>query len=213
MRFREVLKFSAAVAGLCCLAVPGTGISAPAAANGPPKYKYDAEWPKPLPNHWALGGITGLFVDKDDHIWVLNRPRDLKEDAVAKGEAECCSAAPAVLEFDTAGNLLKAWGKPDMVPGWPQSEHTIFTDKEGNVYIAGAQASDTLLKFSGDGKFVKDFGHRGPKVARGQAQKQDNQQTDLLLRGVAAATRRYAARRRSGAGRLSACVSSAANSA
>jgi DNA-binding beta-propeller fold protein YncE len=188
MRFKKALKFSAAVAALYCFAGLGTGISAPAAADGPPKYKYDAEWPKPLPNHWALGGITGMFVDQEDHIWVLNRPRDLKEDAVAKGEAECCSAAPAVLEFDTAGNLLKAWGKPDMVPGWPQSEHTIFTDKEGNVYIAGAQASDTLLKFSGDGKFIKDFGHRGPKVARGQAQKQDNQQTDLLLRGVAAAT-------------------------
>ena len=107
---------------------------------------------------------------KDDHIWVLNRPRDRKEDEVAKGEAECCPPAPAVLEFDTAGNLLKAWGKPDMVPGWPQSEHTIFTDNEGNVYFAGAQPGDTLLKFTGDGKFVKDFGHRGPKVARGQPQ-------------------------------------------
>jgi len=186
-RFTGLLKVSAAIAGLCCLSVIGAGTAAPA-AEGPPKYKYDADWPKPLPNHWIVGGITGLFVDKDDHIWVLNRPRDLKEDNVAKGEAECCSPAPAVLEFDTAGNLLKAWGKPDMVPGWPQSEHTIFTDNEGNVYFAGAQPGDTLLKFTGDGKFVKDFGHRGPKVARGQPQKQDNQQTDLLLRGVDAAT-------------------------
>jgi len=188
MRLRTVLKFSVAAAGLCCLAVLGTGVSGLAAAEGPPKYKYDPEWPKPLPNHWILGGITGLFVDKDDHVWVLNRPRDLKVDEVAKGDAECCARAPAILEFDTAGNLLKSWGTPDMVPGWPQSEHTIFTDNEGNVYIAGAQAGDTLLKFTSDGKFVKDFGHRGPKVARGQQQKQDNQQTDLLLRGVAAAT-------------------------
>ena len=37
------------------------------------------------------------------------------------------------------------------MPGWPQSEHTIFTDNEGNVYFAGAQAGDTLLKFTGDG--------------------------------------------------------------
>ncbi len=138
----HILKASAAVVGLCCLAVLGTGTAAPA-AEGPAKYKYDPDWPKPLPNHWILGGITGLFVDKEDHIWVLNRPRDLKVDEVAKGEAECCSAAPAVLEFDTAGNLLKAWGKPDMVPGWPSSEHTIFTDNEGNVYIAGAQPGDT----------------------------------------------------------------------
>jgi len=186
-RRKSFLKISAAIGGLCALSIIGTGTAAPA-AEGPPKYKYDSDWPKPLPNHWALGGITGLFVDKDDHIWVLNRPRDLKEDAVAKGEAECCTAAPAVLEFDTAGNLLNAWGKPDMVPGWPQSEHTVFTDNEANVYIAGAQPGDTILKFTADGQFVKDFGHRGPKVARGQPQKQDNQETDLLLRGVAAAT-------------------------
>jgi DNA-binding beta-propeller fold protein YncE len=96
-------------------------------------------------------------------------------------------AAPAVLEFDMEGNLLKSWGKPDMVAGWPKSEHTIFTDKAGNVYIAGAQAGDTILKFTADGKFISEFGHRGPAVAN-QGQKQDNQQTGSLLRGVAAAT-------------------------
>ena len=86
-----------------------------------------------------------------------------------------------------AGNLLEAWGKPDSVPGWPKSEHTIFTDRAGNVYIGGAQAGDSLLKFTHDGKLISDFGHRGPAV-QGNQQKQDNQQTDLLLRGVAAAT-------------------------
>jgi len=30
----------------------------------PPKYKYDGNWPKPLPNNWAIGGITGMFVDQ-----------------------------------------------------------------------------------------------------------------------------------------------------
>src|SRR4029078_5446427 len=47
---------------------------------------------------------------------------------------------------------------------------------------------DTLLKFSADGQFLKDFGHRGPKVARGQMQKQDKPQTALLLRGVSSST-------------------------
>ena len=145
--------------------------------------------PRNLPNNWAIDGITGMFVDKDDHIWVLNRPRDFdkKEDAAAvTARRRMLLPPPAVMEFDSAGNLLTAWGKPEMVPGWPKSEHTIFTDNAGNVYIGGAQAGDTLLKFTGDGKFISDFGHRGPA---GEApQKQDNQQTDLLLRGVAAAT-------------------------
>ena len=187
-KWKNRLKISATVLALC-MPVLATGPATP--AEGPPKYRYDATWPKPLPNHWALGGITGIFVDQNDHIWVLNRPRDLDNTnnylTLNPPAADCCVAAPAVLEFDADGNLLKGWGTPNMVPGWPKSEHTIFTDRAGNVYIAGAQAGDSLLKFTADGKFISDFGHRGPAVAN-QGQKQDNQQTDLLLRGVAAAT-------------------------
>ena len=39
-----------------------------------PKYKVDASWPKPLPNKWKMGGVTGLAVDKDDNVWVYDRP-------------------------------------------------------------------------------------------------------------------------------------------
>jgi len=189
VNWKSYLKVTASILGICGIAAltvaPGRG------AEGPPKYKYDSSWPKPLPNNWAIGGITGMFVDQDDHIWVLNRPRDLDDTnnyaTLTPPAAECCVAAPAVLEFDMAGNLLRSWGKPDMVPGWPKSEHTIFVDGGHNVYIAGAQAGDTILKFTQDGKFISEFGHRGPAV-QGNQQKQDNQQTDLLLRGVAAAT-------------------------
>jgi hypothetical protein len=187
--WKRCLKLSASIVGLCCISVLATGAAPP--SEGPAKYKYDPNWPKPLPNNWALGGITGMFVDQDDHIWVLNRPGDLDETnnyaTLNPPAAECCIAAPAVLEFDAAGNLLKSWGKPGMVPGWPKSEHTIFVDKQHNVYIGGAQAGDTLLKFTEDGKFISEFGHRGPAVPN-QGQKQDNQQTNLLLRGTAAAT-------------------------
>ena len=41
-----------------------------------------------------------------------------------------------MLEFDTDGNLLKAWGGPGYVPGWP-GEQTTMTDKQGNVWISG----------------------------------------------------------------------------
>ena len=156
-----------------------------------PAYRYDPTWPKPLPNNWAIGGITGMFVDEKDHIWVLNRPRDLNATnnylTLKPPAADCCVAAPAVLEFDVQGNLLRAWGVPGSVPGWPESEHTIFLDKQHNVYVGGARPGDSLLKFTEDGKFISDFGHRGPVVPI-EKQKQDNQQTDLLLRGVAAAT-------------------------
>jgi DNA-binding beta-propeller fold protein YncE len=187
--WKKCLTLSASIAGLCCVSVLATG-AAPS-SEGSAKYRYDSNWPKPLPGNWALGGITGIFVDQNDHVWVLNRPGDLDESnnyaTLKPPTAECCVSAPAVLEFDAEGNLLKSWGVPGSVPGWPKSEHTIFTDRAGNVYIAGAQPGDTILKFTADGKFISEFGHRGPAVAN-QGQKQDNQQTDLLLRGVAAAT-------------------------
>ena len=184
---------SAAVIGLCGISMLAIGAPTTAAnSEGPPKYKYDPTWPKELPNKWTFEGITGMFVDKNDVIWVLNRPRDFDETenaaAVNPPAGECCVPPPAVLAFDAAGNLLHSWGVPDSVPGWPKSEHTIFTDRAGNVYIGGAQSGDTLLKFTADGKFISEFGHRGPAVGNQGQQKQDNQQTDLLLRGVAAAT-------------------------
>jgi len=161
-------------------------------AQSAPRYQYDSTWPKELPNNWSMEEITGMFVDKNDHIWVLNRPRDIATDEsfamLNPPSAECCIAPPAVMEFDTSGNLLKSWGVPGSVPGWPSSEHTIFLDKAGDVYIGGAGAGDTLMKFTNDGKFLSDWGHRGPTVPPGQRQQQNNQETDLLLRGVAAAT-------------------------
>lgn len=142
-------------------------------------YKFDAGWPKPLPNNWIMGTVTGMSVDQDDHIWVLDRPGN----NTPAGKA----AAPGVLEFDRDGNLLRAWGTPDSAPTgvWPRAEHTIFVDRERNVWLAGAASGDTLLKFTMDGKFVSEFGHRGPIVER-QGMKQDNQSKILLL-GVSSA--------------------------
>ena len=162
-------------------------------SKGAPDYRVDPDWPKPLPNKWLIQSVTGMFVDKDDHIWVLNRPDSIgnEENDAEKNPpvSECCVRAPAVLEFDQAGNLLRSWGGTGYVPGWPLNEHTIFRDRAGNVWIAGSQAGDTLLKFTVDGKLISDFGHRGPRF-NGPAEKQpqNNQQTDLLLRGVANAS-------------------------
>jgi len=115
----------------------------------------------------------------------LNRPRDSTIQQLRHAEP----AGGRVLHGRACGSRIRCgrqsaalMGTPNMVPGWPKSEHTIFVDKEHNVYIAGAQAGDTLLKFTADGKFISEFGHRGPAVAN-NTQKQDNQQTDLLLRG------------------------------
>src|SRR5580765_8575458 len=96
-------------------------------AQNPPKFQVDPIWPKELPNNWILGQVGGMAVDKDDHIWVFQRPRSLTPDEAALAQKPpttiCCLPAPSVLEFDKAGNLLKSWGGPGHVPDWPAQEH------------------------------------------------------------------------------------------
>ena len=94
----------------------------PARAQNAPVYKVDPFWPKPLPNKWSMQQIVDIYVDKDDHIWVLNRRSDARPDelgaATTPPRSECCVLGPEVLEFDTDGNVLKAWGGPNYVPGF-----------------------------------------------------------------------------------------------
>jgi DNA-binding beta-propeller fold protein YncE len=65
------------------------------------------------------------------------------------------------MEFDQAGNLLRHWGGKDG-PGyqWPASNHGIWIDHKGNVWIGGnGNGSDGMvLKFTKDGKFLNMFG-------------------------------------------------------
>jgi len=135
-------------------------------ADGAPVYEIDPFWPPPLPNDWMLGQIGGLFVDARDHVWVLSRPRTLDEyDTYAAAEpprAACCIAAPPVIEFDQAGNVVQWWGGPGEGYEWPTNEHGIFVDAQDSVWIGGNGDTDhQLLKFSRDGTFLMQIGRAG----------------------------------------------------
>jgi hypothetical protein len=107
-----------------------------------PMFQVDPYWPKPLPNHWVQAMTIGLSMDSHDNIWIIHRPQTLeqKESYATRGEADCCIAAPDVLEFNEAGDLLRHWGR-DEVRGnghdWPSSNHGITVDKDGNVWLGG----------------------------------------------------------------------------
>ncbi len=147
------------------------GLSAPQpaladAAAPAPTFRSDPAWPLPLPNKWVVGDVGGVSVDRDNHIWIVHRPGTLRPVDVQAGNtppsAKCCVAAPSVLEFDTAGNLLRSWGGPNHVPDWFTSEHSIFVDAEDNVWIVGAGAGDgQLMKFTMDGKLLLRIGRKG----------------------------------------------------
>ncbi len=144
-------------------------IGAPASAQKPavPQFTVDAAWPKPLPNNWILGQVSGIAVDRLDRIWVVHRPSSLtpRERAAEQHppDAKCCVAAPPVLVFDQSGNLVRSWGGPGPGYEWPQSEHGIFIDDNDFVWLAGNGKTDgQLLKFTMDGKFVLQIGKAGP---------------------------------------------------
>ena len=153
-----------------------------------PGFVVDPSWPPPLPNNWLVGQIGGLYVDQHDHVWVYNRPRTMTTDEAglegpvpgatdAQGQpvnglgqarafgavSDCCKAAPSVLELDSDGKLLRAWGGPSD-PGfiggkckaetgciWPNSEHGIYVDQNDNVWISGNSAAASGQAAAGRG--------------------------------------------------------------
>jgi hypothetical protein len=127
-----------------------------------PVFEVDPLWPKPLPNHWLLGMVIGVWVDDQDHIWIIHRGAatlHANELALEHKVGECCIAAPPVLVFDPAGNLVRAWGGPGEGYEWPQSNHGVHVDHKGNVWIGGNGEKDAhILKFTKDGKFLMQVG-------------------------------------------------------
>jgi DNA-binding beta-propeller fold protein YncE len=132
-----------------------------------PAFEVDPLWPKPLPNHWLLGMTIGVWVDEQDHVWIIHRSSatlnaNERGAEVDPPTGECCRGAPPVLVFDQAGNLVRHWGGPGQGYEWPQSNHGIFVDYKGNVWIGGNGEKDAhILKFTKDGKFLMQVGRFG----------------------------------------------------
>jgi hypothetical protein len=147
-------------------------------------YQVDVSWPKVLPKKWMLANATGLAIDKDDHVWVLNRPRQLALDDAGSAVpppqgpyGDCCFPAPSLVEFDSEGNVLNSWGGPNHIADWPILEQGLFIDGQGNFWIGGdfhgnmnnltapidkpdeKRWDRQILKFSPDGKKLLAIGH------------------------------------------------------
>jgi DNA-binding beta-propeller fold protein YncE len=140
--------------------------SAASAQTAVPQFQVDPFWPKPLPNNWILGQVSGIATDRFDRIWVVHRPSSLtpRERAAEQNppEAKCCVAAPPVLVFDQSGNLVRHWGGAGAGYQWPESEHGVFIDGNDFVWLAGNGKKDgQLLKFTMEGKFVLQIGKQG----------------------------------------------------
>jgi hypothetical protein len=132
-------RITAAVLAASSFAVILIAVYTPAQAQTAPSYFADPSWPAPLPNNWKLGGITGLSVDEDGNIWVLNRPHDLADlellAELTPPISECCVRPPAMIHFDRNGNVI---GSFEAVAG-----HGMDVDEDDYVYIG----QDTVRKY------------------------------------------------------------------
>src|ERR1700740_3823301 len=103
-----------------------------------PKFKFDPDWPKPLPNKWKMGGVTGLAVDKDDNIWVYDRPNDLTsielEAELNPPIADFCVHPPSMIHI--AGHDGPGYKDGDVIGYFdaPQG-HGMAVDKKGFLYL------------------------------------------------------------------------------
>jgi DNA-binding beta-propeller fold protein YncE len=170
-RMRNVLIGATLVTLLALLGVGQSMLQQTAQAQAAgqvmaPRFEVDPTFPKPLPDGMYQGQSIGLFVNTDDHVWIVHRPDVLDdvEGAADKGTGECCKMAPPILEFDQSGTLLRRWGLKGGEAGqgftWPTSNHGINIDNKGNVWIGGNGGGHDghVLKFTQDGKFIAQIG-------------------------------------------------------
>jgi DNA-binding beta-propeller fold protein YncE len=164
------VKVGVLAAVLSAMALSGEAIERAAATqrNSGPTFQVDPMWPR-MPPQWILGQVSGLAVDSRDHVWIIQRPWSVANDEkAANPEAPCCTPAPPVMEFDSAGTYIQGWGGPADGYEWPADEHTIHIDHKDNVWISSAggprlstRKENQILKFTQSGKFLLQIGHRG----------------------------------------------------
>lgn len=160
----KILRSAVCVAAITL--VPGPGADAvhaadrsPAASTlAMPRFRYETDWLK-LPANLVMGEVVAVAVDRRDHVWVLHRPRTVKDRPAEQ-------IAPPITEFDPSGRYLRGFGGPSPAYEWPTSEHTLALAGNGDVWITGnnrdeAHGDDMLLVFGRDGRFLRQTGHRG----------------------------------------------------
>jgi DNA-binding beta-propeller fold protein YncE len=80
------------------------------AQGGGPKFVVDPSWPKPLPEKWVTGQVSGVCVDAQNNVFIVNR------NDITDKEAEIAQQAPPFIEFDPDGNVVNSFGDWNVVP-------------------------------------------------------------------------------------------------
>lgn len=158
LRARTFVYGCGVLAGIALACAPSLSkLHAQAPATAPaPVFEVDPNWPAPLPNKWVLGPVSGIGIDPQDHVVLVQRA---ESDSIAKAGG---TPAPHVVEFDAAGKLVRTWGGPGTGYTWMEQVHGVTIDPKDRVWISGNGEKDAhLLLFSRTGQFLKQIGTPG----------------------------------------------------
>ena len=126
--------FAMVLAAFCALPLNGQGT--------PPKYDVDPSWPRPMPDKWVTGAVTGVCADAQDHMFIVNQGN------LTENELDAGHQAPAVIEFDPEGDVVNSWGDREILP---EGLHGCFVDYQNAIWISGSK-DGVIQKYTHDGK-------------------------------------------------------------
>ena len=133
-------------------------VAVDAQSQAAPSYRYDPAWPKPMPDKWKMGGVTGLAVaPNDDTVWVYDRPNDLTnlEVEAETGVSDCCVRPPSMIHIDKDGTVIGSFDAPQ--------GHGMDIDSKGFAYLG----QNTVRKYdTKTGKLVGEIPH-SPELENG----------------------------------------------
>lgn len=182
-----LMNKSRVIVGVVLVALPWAGGQTVPAAKTQivgevPIFEVDGSWPKPLPNNWAVGPVSGIATDARDHVWIVHRGEAVKQ----AGRV----AAPPVIEFDAEGRIVQTWGGPGDGYEWPQQVHGITVDAKDRVWISGNGEKDAhILAFTRAAKFLLQIGRSGKSggsndtanLARATQMRVDHQRNEVYV--------------------------------
>jgi hypothetical protein len=146
-------------AGFCSFETSAQVQPAAKPARPLPVFEVDPNWPK-MPANFRAPFVSGIQIDSQGNAWLTTRPARAQPDAQK-------IVGPPIMIFDPNGNYIRGWGGPGPGYQWPASEHNIYIDYKGYVWLTGDSCKgrtspvddDQVLKFTQDGKFVMQIGH------------------------------------------------------
>ena len=126
-----------------------------------PGFVLDPAWPQPLPNHWVIGDVGGIAVDKHNQIWVYHRPRSVgSQDSGMQG-----AAGKLVIVGEDGGGACRTLGQQRPGRGGTAGKRVVGLDDQVRLrrYAGLAQGAQVAVSSAVPGMVLGDV--RDPAMA------------------------------------------------